>query len=161
MQGKGTLTSWTFLFGCSINIMTILGKWKWSHLVVSNSVTPRTVAYQAPCPWDFPGNSTGVDCHFLLQGIFPTQGLNPVSRIVDRCFTIWATREVPSPNLRTATKISPIPLCAYLTTVCSLLEFAAKPSSPLALTVSAASYLVCLHSCPFILWFPLLTDGYF
>ena len=28
-------------------------------------------------PWDFPGNSTGVDCHFLLQGIFPTQGLNP------------------------------------------------------------------------------------
>ena len=29
------------------------------------------------CPWDFPGNSTGVDCHFLLQGIFPTQGLNP------------------------------------------------------------------------------------
>ena len=29
------------------------------------------------CPWDFPGNSTGVDCHFLLQGIFLTQGLNP------------------------------------------------------------------------------------
>jgi len=28
-------------------------------------------------PWDFPGNSTGVDCHFLLQGIFPTQGSNP------------------------------------------------------------------------------------
>ena len=25
------------------------------------------------CPWDFPGNSTGVDCHFLLQRIFPTQ----------------------------------------------------------------------------------------
>ena len=24
----------------------------------------------------FPGNSTGVDCLFLLQGIFPTQGLN-------------------------------------------------------------------------------------
>ena len=28
-------------------------------------------------PWDFPGNSPGVDCHFLLQGIFPTQGSNP------------------------------------------------------------------------------------
>ena len=25
----------------------------------------------------FPGNSTGVDCHFLLQGIFLTQGSNP------------------------------------------------------------------------------------
>ena len=28
-------------------------------------------------PWDFPGKSTGVDCHFLLQRIFPTQGSNP------------------------------------------------------------------------------------
>ena len=29
------------------------------------------------CPWDFPGKTTGVLCHFLLQGIFPTQGSNP------------------------------------------------------------------------------------
>ena len=29
------------------------------------------------CPWDFPGKSTGVGCHFLLQEIFPSQGLNP------------------------------------------------------------------------------------
>ena len=27
-------------------------------------------------PWDFPGKNTGVGYHFLLQGIFPTQGLN-------------------------------------------------------------------------------------
>ena len=26
---------------------------------------------------DFPGKNTGVGCQFLLQGIFPTQGLNP------------------------------------------------------------------------------------
>ena len=26
---------------------------------------------------DSPGENTGVDCHFLLQGIFPTQGSNP------------------------------------------------------------------------------------
>ena len=26
---------------------------------------------------DFPGKNTGVGCHFLLQGIFPTQGSNP------------------------------------------------------------------------------------
>ena len=38
--------------------------------------TPWNVAYSLLCPWDFPGKSTGVDCHFLLQGIFPTQGLN-------------------------------------------------------------------------------------
>ena len=28
------------------------------------------------CPWGFPGKNAGVDCHFLLQGIFLTQGLN-------------------------------------------------------------------------------------
>ena len=27
-------------------------------------------------PWDFPGKNTGVGCHALLQGIFPTQGSN-------------------------------------------------------------------------------------
>ena len=44
------------------------------------------------CPWDFPGKSTGVGCHLLLQRIFPSQGLNlglPHCRK-----TIWVTREV-------------------------------------------------------------------
>ena len=27
-------------------------------------------------PWDIPGKNTGVGCQFLLQEIFPTQGLN-------------------------------------------------------------------------------------
>ena len=26
--------------------------------------------------WDFPGKSSGVGCHFLLQRLFPTQGSN-------------------------------------------------------------------------------------
>ena len=29
------------------------------------------------CPWNSPGKNTGVGFHALLQGIFPTQGLNP------------------------------------------------------------------------------------
>ena len=29
------------------------------------------------CPRAFPGKNTGVGCHFLLQGIFLTQGSNP------------------------------------------------------------------------------------
>ena len=45
------------------------------------------------CPWDSPGKNTGVGCHFLLQGIFPNQGSNPVSSIADGFFTIWAARE--------------------------------------------------------------------
>ena len=28
------------------------------------------------CPWGFPGRNTGMGCHFLLQRIFMTQGLN-------------------------------------------------------------------------------------
>ena len=48
-----------------------------SHSVGSDSVTPWTVARQAPpCPWNSPGKNTGVGCYFLLQGIFLTQGLN-------------------------------------------------------------------------------------
>ena len=29
------------------------------------------------CPWDSPAKITGVGCHALLQGIFPSQGWNP------------------------------------------------------------------------------------
>ena len=48
-----------------------------SRSVVSDSVTPWTVACQAPCPWDSPGKNAGVGCHALLQGPFPIQGLIP------------------------------------------------------------------------------------
>ena len=37
-------------------------------------VTPWTEAH--PAPWDFPGKTVGVGCHFLLQRIFPIQGSN-------------------------------------------------------------------------------------
>ena len=46
-------------------------------------------------PWDSTGNNTGGGCHALLQGIFPTQGLNlcplhpPV--LAGRFFTAGAT----------------------------------------------------------------------
>ena len=40
-------------------------------------VTPWTVPSRLFHPWDFPGKNTGVGCHFLLQGIFPTQRSNP------------------------------------------------------------------------------------
>ena len=47
-------------------------------LVVSNSLWPhRLQPARLLCPWNFPGKDTGVGCHALLQGIFPTQGSNP------------------------------------------------------------------------------------
>ena len=49
-----------------------------SSSVVSNSfVTPWTVARQAPPFMGFPRQEYWRGCHFLLQGIFPTQGSNP------------------------------------------------------------------------------------
>ena len=49
-----------------------------SNYVLSDSfVTLWTVATRLHCPWDFPYKNTGVGCHFLLQGIFQTLGLNP------------------------------------------------------------------------------------
>ena len=39
-----------------------------------------TVAQQAPLSMGFSSKNTGVGCHALLQGIFPTQGSNPCSR---------------------------------------------------------------------------------
>ena len=47
-----------------------------THSVMSDSVTPRTVAHQAPLSMGFSRKNTGVGCCTLLQGIFPTQGLN-------------------------------------------------------------------------------------
>ena len=45
--------------------------------VVSHSfATPWTAAPRVLCQWDFLGEKTGMDCHFLLQGIFLTQGSN-------------------------------------------------------------------------------------
>ena len=50
---------------------------EWSRSVLSDSLRPHGLQPTMLLhPWDFPGKSTGVDCHFLLQRIFPTQGSN-------------------------------------------------------------------------------------
>ena len=49
-----------------------------SHSVVANSLQPCGLQpTRLLCPWDSPDKDTGVGCHFLLQGILPTQGSNP------------------------------------------------------------------------------------
>ena len=40
------------------------------------------------CPWGYPGKNTGMGYHFLLQGIFLTQGLNP-------CLLHWQADFLP------------------------------------------------------------------
>ena len=41
--------------------------------------TPWTVACQSPLSMEFSSKNTGAGYHFLLQGIFPTQGIEPTS----------------------------------------------------------------------------------
>ena len=56
---------------------------KWSILclwVVIIVWSLRHVWFETPWTlysWDFPGKNTGGGCHFLLQGVFLTQGSNP------------------------------------------------------------------------------------
>ena len=48
----------------------------WS--VVFDSLQPHGLqSTRLLCPWNSPGKNTGMGCHSLLQGIFPTQGTNP------------------------------------------------------------------------------------
>ena len=41
------------------------------------SVTPRTATHQVPLSMRYLSKNNGMGCHFLLQGIFPTQESNP------------------------------------------------------------------------------------
>ena len=51
---------------------------QWSCSVVSDSLWPCGLQpTRLLRPWDSPGKNTGVVYHFLLQGIFLTEGSNP------------------------------------------------------------------------------------
>ena len=72
--------------GCSILIESCLStgvvvKWLTDALLFCNST-------RLPCPWDFPRKNTEVSFHFLLQGIFPTQGSNA-------CLLCWQMDSLP------------------------------------------------------------------
>ena len=65
--------------------------WWFNYEVVSDSCDPMTA--RLLCPWYSPaGQQYWSGCRFLLQGIFLTQDLNPVSCIAGRFFTDWAMR---------------------------------------------------------------------
>ena len=53
--------------------------------------TLQTVGTSVFCPQDSPGKNTGVGCCVLLQGIFPTQGLN----LCLFCLLLWQVGSLP------------------------------------------------------------------
>ena len=81
-------------------------KWKVKEKSLSRArlfATPWIVACTRLLrPWDFQGKSTGVGCHFLLQGISPTQGSNPG---LSHCRqTLHRLSRQGSPNFKTRYK---------------------------------------------------------
>ena len=60
-----------------------------SHSVMSDSSQPHRL-YSS---WNSPGQNTGVGSLSLLQGSFPTQGLNPGLPHCRQILPSWATRE--------------------------------------------------------------------
>ena len=60
----------------------------WSDLAAA-----AAAACQPLCPRNFPGKNPGVGCHFLLQGIFLTQGLNLCLLCWRQILYHWTTRK--------------------------------------------------------------------
>ena len=75
-----------------------------AHLLspVQLFLAPWTVTYQAPLSVGFSRQEYWRGCHFLLQGIFPTQGSNFVEspEVASRFFTTSATWEALIDSLR-------------------------------------------------------------
>ena len=82
------LPSFLWLNGCLVakSCPTLL----WSH-----GLQPTRLF----CTCDFPGKNTGEGCHFLLQGIFLTQELNPCLLLGRWILYHWAIWEASVSNV--------------------------------------------------------------
>ena len=82
------------------------------------------------CPWYFSGKNTGMGCHFLLQGIFPTQESSPHYLHCRQILYCWATREAHCPdyysfkvNFKFSDIIPPILFFSIVLAIQDLLSF--------------------------------------
>ena len=98
-QGAGPVgiaIDWSILAG-SILAGLACGIVRWSRQLLNHSVMSDcwrpywTVGSRLLCPCNFPDKSTGAVCHFLLQGIFATQGTNPHLL----CLLLWQADSLP------------------------------------------------------------------
>ena len=60
----------------------------WCVCMLSHFATLWLYPVKFLCPWDSPGKNTGMGCHALLQGTFPTQESNPPS-VMSTCLGRW------------------------------------------------------------------------
>ena len=107
--------------------------------VVSNSLQPHELwLTRLLCPWDFPGKNTGVGCHFRLQGIFPTQGLN-------RHLLHWQTDSLPLCHMGSPQNMnSPILFSKFEISLISLILKSSSKVSWLLQLLKQANYILCI-----------------
>ena len=118
--------------------------------------TPWTVAYQAPRSMWFSGQEYWRGCHFLLQGIFPTQVLNPG---LPQCRQTLLPSEVPGKPLRLNTNSFsrfPQPCRIWL-----LFITLTASSTTFWFLCFCHSGLSSLNMSCLPLWFPLLSPFFF
>ena len=88
------------LHGCGRRAGQLL---RWCCLVTQSCPTllqPHGLQHaKLLCSWDSPGKSTGMRCHFLLQRIFPTQGLNLKPPALQADFFFFTTEPPGKPQL--------------------------------------------------------------
>ena len=60
------------------SMVLVAGLLTWSLQLCQSLCKPIEQPTRLLCPWDSPGNNTGVGCHTLLQGMFLIQAPNPL-----------------------------------------------------------------------------------
>ena len=90
---------------------------------MSDSVRPhRRQPTRLPCPWDSPGNNTGVGCHFLLQ----CMKVKSESEVAQSCRTLRDPMDCspPGSSIHGTSQARvlewvpvPSPICSYLPTI--------------------------------------------
>ena len=76
---------WKLTFSSPVATAVVVAVW----LLQPSGLEPARLL----SPWYFPGKSTGMGCHFLLQGIFPSQESSSCLPHCRRILYSWVTKE--------------------------------------------------------------------
>ena len=108
------------------------------HRLVAMAVICLTLATpwtRLLCPWDFPGKSTELGCHFFLHGPFQTQGSNPSFPTSPSLQTEFFTTESPGELIQICMRFQRDQFVVSLTSVIS------NPAAVLTLIPLSAIFL--------------------
>ena len=126
---------------------------------MSDSVQPhRRQPTRLPRPWDSPGKSTGMGCHFLLQ----CMKVKSESEVAQSCPTLSDPMDcsLPGSSIHGFSRQeywSGVPLPSPLNCMSCLYILEINPLSVTLITNIFSYSVMCLSFC---LWFPLLCKSF-